>query len=211
MVHSREAMGQIECCATGFIVLDAACAACFQSPPGLHLVCAAIITDMSYLADCLLCLLFHRDDATVSLDNTICLRRSVQSHFALSPSLRYNWRWFLGPSVRYSRSSDCGCRTTAKTSTIHRSTRPSGCCVPTWDIGCVSGAWFRLQSLSSRGSRMKVKVSGRLVYIPSLWFTEGPAVLVFTVGTGCVINLMHRTVIKHLESTGTVTSYVTAI
>lgn len=59
--------------------LDAGPAAGPLSPPGLHLVCAAMITDMSFVADYSFCLLFHRDESTVSLDNTICLRRSVRS------------------------------------------------------------------------------------------------------------------------------------
>lgn len=63
----------------GMYSLDAGSAADSLSPPGLHLVWAAIITDMSFVADYSFCLLFHRDESTVSLDHTICLRRSVQS------------------------------------------------------------------------------------------------------------------------------------
>lgn len=51
-----------------------------------HLVCAAMIADMSFSADCSLRLLFHRDESTVSLDNAICLPRSVQALPAHPPT-----------------------------------------------------------------------------------------------------------------------------
>lgn len=59
-------------------------------------------------------------------------------------------------AVLLSRWSGCGWRNTAPTSRTRLSTRPWGCCAPTYVIDSASDVCFRLLRLCSRDSRNKV-------------------------------------------------------
>lgn len=93
---------------------------------------------------------------------------SYPSRF-ISNAVGLGWRYLLIslilPSVHYPPWSDCGWRSTVKTSMSPLSTRPSGCCVSTCGVASASDAWLTLQRPSSRGSRNKVPRNGRCDHV----------------------------------------------